>query len=474
MTTPHIQSATQLANAIEAGRTSASEVLSVMLARIDTCNTSVNAIVSLDRERALERARQADAALARGERWGPLHGVPFTVKDSFRTAGLRSTCGHPPLSNNIPNDDAAVVERLHDAGGVLLGKTNLPEFAVDIQCENPLFGRTENPWKQGRTSGGSSGGEAVAVSMGMTGFGIGSDIGGSLRLPAHYCGVYALKPTEGRVSNRGHIFPGEVHSVHHLAATGPIARHPADLALVLQAIEEPPPPHLPARTPGPLRVCYSTRFDGAPVQREVASAIDAFLGRLSDSGVELEPVEPSGWSHDELWQVYGELFGVMAFANASLPQRLAARALGPALVRDPISKATLRAAFANPRRYFALLERKQQLGRAVEQSLRGFDAWVSPVSCSVAPPHRKMGKIHTPIRVDDTSVPGNLAGIAYTAPFNLLGLPVVTAPLTIDSEGLPIGVQLAGHRWRDLELVHLLEALSASLGGYVEPPGLAA
>src|SRR5438067_4917109 len=199
-------STTQLAAAIRAGHVSATEVLQAHLAQIDARNPTLNAVITLDAERAYERAREADAALARGEYWGPLHGVPFTLKDAHATAGMRTTTGFPPLANYVPKVDSTVTARLKAAGGILLGKTNVAMMLADYQTTNPLFGRTNNPWNVERTPGGSSGGAAAALASGMTPFEIGSDLAGSIRIPAHFCGLFGLKPTENRVSLAG-FFP---------------------------------------------------------------------------------------------------------------------------------------------------------------------------------------------------------------------------------------------------------------------------
>ena len=184
-------STTQLAAAIRAGHVSATEVLEVHLAQIDKHNPALNAIITLDAEQAHERAREADNALARGQVWGPLHGVPFTLKDAHATAGMRTTTGFPPL-DHVPQEDSTVTARLKAAGGILMGKTNLPVMLADYQTNNPIFGRTNNPWNLERTPGGSSGGAAAALAAGMTPFDIGTDLSGSIRIPAHFCGLFGL------------------------------------------------------------------------------------------------------------------------------------------------------------------------------------------------------------------------------------------------------------------------------------------
>ena len=198
-------SATDLAAAVRARHVSATEVLEAHLAQIQRYNSALNAVVTMDADGAHERAREADSALARGEVWGPLHGVPFTLKDAHTTAGMRTTVGFPPL-DHVPHEDSTVTARLKAAGAILIGKTNVAMMLADpAQTKNPIFGRTINPWNIARTPGGSSGGAAAALASGMTPFEIGTDLAGSIRIPAHFCGVFGLKPTENRVSLAGLI-----------------------------------------------------------------------------------------------------------------------------------------------------------------------------------------------------------------------------------------------------------------------------
>src|SRR6188472_2984600 len=200
-------SASELAAAIRSRLISSRELLELYLGRIERFNPALNAIVTLDADRARAEADAADAAIARGDDLGPLHGVPITIKDSIETAGMRTTSGAKMLTDYVPQHDAVTVARLRAAGAIVFGKSNLPEFAGDSQSFNDLFGTTNNPWDPQRTPGGSSGGAAAAVASGLTGLELGSDIGGSLRIPAHFCGVYTIKPTWGIVPMTGHIPP---------------------------------------------------------------------------------------------------------------------------------------------------------------------------------------------------------------------------------------------------------------------------
>src|ERR1700694_4982168 len=233
-------STTQLAAVIRAGHVSATEVLEAHLAQIDTHNPALNAIVTMDAERAYERAREADEALARGQVWGPLHGVPFKLKDANATAGMRTPTGFPPLADYVPHEDSTVTARLKAAGGILIGKTNVPVMLADYQSTNPIFGRTNNPWNVERTPGGSSGGAAAALAAGMTPFEIGTDLSASTRLPAHFCGVFGLKTTERRVPLTGvtPALPGP-RPLRIMSTIGPMARTAEDLALLYSIIAGP-------------------------------------------------------------------------------------------------------------------------------------------------------------------------------------------------------------------------------------------
>src|SRR5919205_1216370 len=225
-------SASELARAIRAREVSSSEVVEAHLARIEEVNPRLNAVVHLTADAARRRAREADEAVARGEEWGPLHGVPVTIKDAFETAGVVSAGGTSGRASYMPETDAAGVARLKSAGAVVLGKTNVPEISLAFESDNLVYGRTHNPYDPARTPGGSSGGEAAAIASGMSPLGLGSDAGGSIRVPAHFCGIAGIKPTSGRTPRTGHFPPmgGLLDSIWQI---GPLARRVEDLALAL-------------------------------------------------------------------------------------------------------------------------------------------------------------------------------------------------------------------------------------------------
>src|SRR5436189_4024116 len=279
-------STTQLAAAIRAGHVSATEVLEAHLAQIATHNPALKAIIIMDAEQARKRAREADKALARGEVWGLLHGVPFTLKDAHATAGMRTTTGFPPLADYVPQEDSTVAARLKAAGGILIGKTNVHVMLADpAQTNNPIFGRTNNPWNSERTPGGSSGGAAAALAAGMTPFEIGTDLSASIRIPAHFCGLFGLKPTEQRVPLTG-LIPGlpPPRSVRIMSCIGPMARTVEDLALLYPLIAGPdrhdtevqpvPVDEVPALALKDLRIAFAPTFSGFPVAAAVRNAVE--------------------------------------------------------------------------------------------------------------------------------------------------------------------------------------------------------
>src|ERR1017187_1795260 len=308
----------ELAAAIRERRAAAIEALDAHLARIARYNPALNAIVTLNEEKARVRAREADAALARGESWGPLHGVPVTIKDSFATAGLRTTSGFPPLANYIPDSDATVVTRLRAAGAIVLGKTNLPLLVHGFQCDNPLFGRTNNPWDLARTPGGSTGGGGAAIAAGLSPLEVGSDYGGSVRIPAHFCVIYSLKPTDNRIPLTGHIpeLPGR-RGVRHVATPGPLARCVQDLVLALRVMagpdlyhpEVPPVPLTPSPEPvwKDLRVAWVEEFGGIPVTHDTRSALTQLAAALQAEGCTIARCLPDNIDFPGIWETYGEL-----------------------------------------------------------------------------------------------------------------------------------------------------------------------
>jgi amidase len=456
-------------------------VLDAHLAHIARYNPPLNAIVTLDEERAHMRAKEADAALARGDVWGPLHGVPITIKDAIETAGVRTTGGFPPLAEYVPTTDAPVVARLRAAGAIIVGKTNLPVLSADNRADNPIFGRTNNPWDLGRTPGGSTGGGAAALAAGLTPLEIGSDIGGSVRNPAHYCGVYALKPTDHRVPLTGHIPepPGLPRGVRHMNTIGPLARSVEDLTLALRLIAGPdgcqwevPPVPLGEPTDRPLnmiRFAWTDDFGGVPVTKDTQAALATLVEELRRRGCQVQRQTPEGFDFTAAWETFGEI--LLAERAATAPERAAERVA--ALDARPDSlvavfRGMARGARATLQHYTESLTRRDTHITALEQFLARWDAWLCPVSVGPAIEHCPFG---TPVDVDGQQVSYYVAGTAYTCPFNLTGHPVVVLPLARSAEGLPIGLQVIGRRWGEMQLLGIAAQLAKVIGPFQRPPG---
>jgi len=457
-------SAHELAGAIRRRELSASDVLEAHLARIRSHNPALNAIVTLDEQGARGCARAADEALARGESWGPLHGVPFTLKDVLETAGMRTTAGHPPLTDYVPSRDSTVAARLKAAGAVLLGKTNVPPLAMSLQTNNAIFGRTNNPWDLTRTVGGSSGGAAAAVAAGLVPFEVGSDMAGSIRIPAHYCGVFGLKPTANRLPITGHIppVPGALWPDRQMCVVGPIARCVEDLALVSRVLsgpdgintEVPPVPWVdqPAGEVSRLRIAYMPLFPGVPTARAVRAAVERVADQLARAGARVEQREP-GVSIDEIRQVWSEYFPLLSACLMEVSSTAMA-------IKAPEGPPATLANWAR------VLAGRDRLITSIDGFLTEFDAFLCPAVISPAFPHSEP---RTPIPVDDQLVESRYVD-HYLYPFNMTGHPALVMPAGHAEDGLPVGIQLVGRRWEDERLLATAQAVVSVIGGFRAPP----
>lgn len=479
-------SASQLVKAIRERSVSALEVLEAHLAQIAQHNPVLNAIVTLDSEQALTLAKQADTALARGELWGPLHGVPVTIKDLFDTAGLRTTWSYRPRANYIPQQDATAIARLRAAGAILIGKTNMPELAIGSQCDSPLFGRTNNPWNLNCTPGGSTGGGAAAVAAGLSPLEIGSDLGGSIRLPAHFCGVFGFKPTEHRVSMAGASLKlkGAKAGWQHMRVAGPLARSISDLRLGLSLIEGPdgrqwsvPPVAAEPLQERPLRECrfaWTDNFGGTPVTAETRTTIEKLAVMLEQLGCRVERCNPPGFNFTSALQTFGEIIGTeIGVTTPTLKRLVLSVVLRARSESEPLFRGLVKGAALSMQRYVEALSRRDALIAEMEQFFSDWDAWLCPVAPGPAFTHRKL--LHPllggPLEVDDQKLPYWLWSITYTAVFNLTGNPAVVLPVAISQSGLPIGVQLVGRRWKDMHLLSIAEKLVEVTGSFQRPPG---
>jgi len=478
-------SALDAARAIRAGRVSSVELTKRMLDRIARYNAKLNAIVTLTEDAALGRAKAADEARARGQWWGPLHGVPATIKDTFETAGVRTTAGAGPFSNYVPSRDAVVVERLQRAGVVVLGKTNVPAMASDWQSFNAIFGISRNPWDPERTPGGSSGGEAAALAAGLTYVSIGSDIGGSIRIPAAFCGVYGHKPTLGVVPMRGHVPPppdAAPSPPSSLAVAGPLARNAADLTLSLEVLGGPDDPDRlayrwslpPARGArlADYHIGYVLDDPACPVSADTKPAMEQAIAALGKAGAKLEEGWPSGISpavqydtyRDLLWATFSFL---MRDDQVDAMRALAAREENTHQVRRA------RAWTATPRYLGAAHSRRLATRAAWQQYFRTRDAFIMPTSFVPAFPHDASASMDNR-RLATPAGPREYYDLLYWISFaTLTGLPATTAPVGRTAAGLPVGIQIMGPYLEDATPIGIAGKLADVVGGFTAPPGYA-
>ncbi len=487
MDDPTFLTATEQADAIRDRQISAVELLDAHLARIEQHNPALNALVTLDTDRARARAKEADEAAVRGEYWGLLHGVPVTIKDAIATADIRTTGGYEPLSDYVPPEDAPVVARLKAAGAIVIGKTNLPVLSRDFQCENPIFGRSNNPWDLERTPGGSTGGGAAAIAAGLSPLELGSDIGGSVRIPAHFCGIYSLKPTEHRVPTTGHIpdLPGQPRAVRHMNTIGPLTRSLEDLELAIRLIsgpdgreiEVPPVPLDSVATPrlADLRLAWTDAFGKVPVTRDTSAGLADLAKNLAGAGAHVEQRLPDGLDFEIIWETHGALIHAERASTMTAEEEAAylhERGLDPDGLDpnsdNPMERGMAKSANASVRDFADILNQRDAQIQLLERFFLEFDALLCPVTATPAIRHCPR---NTPIDVDGQQVAYWSAGGGYTGPFNLTGHPVVIVPLTQSSDGLPIGLQIVGPRWSEMKILSIARALAPFVQGYRRPPG---
>lgn len=453
-TDPAFQDAGELARRIRAKDLGCVELARHLVERIERLDDRVGAVVVRDFERALDDARRADEALARGEVRGPLHGVPMTVKEAFAVAGLATTWGAPSFAGNVAAADAAVVARLRASGAVVLGKTNVPFMLGDFQTANELFGRTRNPFDAACTPGGSSGGSAAALAAGFTPLEVGSDIGGSIRNPAHYCGVYGHKPTFGIVPSRGHEVPG-VPPAPDMAVHGPMARSAGDLALALDVLagaesagwrlELPPPRSASLRG---LRVALWPTDPLAPVDDEIAQRVQELADRLARAGAVVSDVARPAFDPTLYRSTYVQL--VQAVMSAVSSDAAVEVIDHRAWLRHDMERARLRAAW---RRFF-----------------EDWDVLVCPIMTTTAFPHDERPPMERTVIVNGREQP-YFAQVFWASLATLAYLPATAFPIGLSRRGMPIGLQVIGAEMNDRTTIEFARLVAQELGGFVPPPG---
>ena len=464
------KSANDLSGLIRSRIVSPVEVVESYLRRIDQINPSLNAIVTLAPD-VLDQARAREREKIQGHRPGPLHGVPVTLKDTIATAGIRSVSGSRLLIRNLPDHDASVVVRLKRAGAIILGKTNTPEMAIPYETDNPVFGRTNNPHDFNRTPGGSSGGEAAAIAARLSVAGIGSDLSGSIRVPAHFCGVAGLKPTTGRVPMDGHV-PQAAGTLALGACVGPMAHRVIDLALLLNVMTD--APHEPnsesdfvERSRRRLR-CVSVAYysdDGvAPVSDETAMAVEIAAKALAEAGLQVRAERaPAVSEGSRLWV---ELFSLAASEQLREFYRGREAEAGPR-VASILRQRHDKSSFENR------IETAERTARAVVERERRREellGWMKATPLILAPVGAVPAFEHGAdrVRVNDESV-SVFRAFSYSQTFNVFGLPAASVPVARSSAGLPIGVQIVGQPFEEDTVLAAAAIIEQSVGLLPQP-----
>ncbi len=476
-------SATELLRELRAGRVSAGELTDLYIRRIERHDGALNAVVVRDFDRARDRARSIDEA---GER-GQLSGLPITLKESINVIGLPTTCGVPEWKGYVSQHDAPVAARLRGAGTVLLGKTNVPPGLADWQSDNPIHGRSNNPWDVTRSPGGSSGGSAAALAAGLTALEVGSDIGGSIRVPAAFCGVYGHRPSETLVPRSGQFpMPPLPNAAVVMGVIGPLARSAEDLDLALSVLAGPDVGEDVAwrvELPGPrrerladFRVAILPPIPWHPVDGQIVAALDGLASRLGKLGCAVAEAQPEILGdHREQHALYRSLLSAVTSARVdeeTQRQRVATHER----FDDEFSRAALRGLAARPGDYVAWNGRREQYRAAWRAFFRDWDVLVAPAINVLAYPH--VARAWPPddsdftlsFTVDGRAVP-YLHGLVYPALSTVAGQPATAIPVGRSREGLPIGLQVIGPYLEDRTPIRFAELLAREIGGFTRPPG---
>lgn len=466
------KSAGELADLIRSRAVSPVEVVEAYLQKIERHNPALNAIVTLASD-ILDQARAAEADVIGGKQLGPLHGVPLTVKDTIDTQGLRTTSGSRLRERYVPDRDATAVARLKTAGAIIFGKTNTPEMAIPYETDNPIFGRTNNPHDLDRTPGGSSGGEAAAIAACLSPAGIGSDLSGSIRVPAHFCGIVGLKPTTGRVPMDGHT-PSATGLLSLGACMGPMARTVADLALLFKVIADPPPSGLSDRASAlqegmaalrGLRVAWYTDDGIAPITDETRNAVVAVAKALGDAGLEVNEAKPPGISRGSaLWI---ELFARAATEHLREFYRGREDEAGPqvsALLRNPAEETNLEGKISTAERAAAAVLERERWREDLLRWMKTTPLILAPVGATPAFEH---GARRVEVNGQSISV---FRAFGFSQTFNVFGMPSVVVPAGRSAEGLPIGVQIVGRPFEEQTALAAAAVIEEALGGWQSCP----
>ena len=479
------QSAVNLVKAIQDKKISSSELLEIFIERYERYNPSINAIVETDFETARTRARQADEALAKNENWGPLHGLPMTIKDYINVTGFHTTYGSPIFKDYLPSTNADVVQPLIDAGVIVFGKTNLPLWASNSQSFNEVYGQTNNPWDLTRTPGGSSGGAAAAIAAGLTGLEIGSDMGGSIRSPAHFCGIYGHKPTYGIVPIHGQQPPREIELIEYspeqdFTVTGPLARSAADLDLVMDLVVRPPVFQREAikiNLPAPRKKALKDYRIGVWIEdplyspdKEVGNSLEKLVSGLIKKGANIKEKKPD-IDFNRSVEVFYQLMHLTNVVYMPEEEFSSLRDL----VGQRIDDWHARVSTKTHREWQLLHWERLIIRQKWADYFKEYDVLLCPAVRIAAFPHDHSMDFGSLQRVSTKSGDQEATHADVITPWaalaNLPYLPATVAPIGLTSDGLPVGVQIIGPYMEDRTTIHFAELIEENFYGFNPPPG---
>ena len=487
---PDFGTAVQAVKAIRAGVISSRELTKHVFSRIKKHNEKINAFVTLNEEQALKRARKADDALVAGKNWGPLHGLPILIKDQFPTAGLRTTCGFPELADYIPKENAVAVNRLLDAGAIIIGKTNTPIGASDIQTYNKVAGTTNNPWDVTKTSGGSTGGGAAALAAGLGFLELGADLAGSIRTPSNFCGICGHKSSLNIVSLQGSIPPLPVlippsinlAGLNDLAVAGPLARSAADLKLELEIIAGPAPEDtfayqwkLPKARKVKLKdykIGYVTDDPFCPVNPEIKVIMSNTALALRKEGVRIKEGWPEGIQPGKVFDIYFKLMAAYVSQSPAFTETVINTMM--TLFYMPYGETQrnfVEGLTMSHKDWFKLSVQRLASRLAWQEYFKTYDAFLMPANCIPAFTHNHDRNMWGRV-VESSDKPRYYAEtFKWISIATLAGTPVTLIPVGKTKDNLPVGIQIMGPYMEDGTSLDLAMKMENVLGGFTPPPG---
>ena len=477
------KSAVALASAIAAKEVSSLELTDMYIDRVESIEPDINAVVVKDFERGREAARAADSAIAAGKARGPFHGVPMTIKEAYDIKGLPTTWGFPEFEHNIATADSEMVVKMKRAGAHFFGKTNVPRSLADFQSFNDIYGTTNNPWHLERTPGGSSGGSAAALAAGLTGLEAGSDIGGSIRNPAHFCGIYGHKPTWGVVSDAGHALPGQVAPAD-IAVVGPMARSAEDLKISMEVsagaashdvvgwqLKLPKPSKTQLRD---FRVAIWTNDDMAPVSQEISDRVQSIGDMLSRLGATVSDSARPEIDIEESHDTYSSLlWGVMGAELSAEEKRDYHARLGQLDPNDhSIAANMIRYSIQSHGNWAEHNNKRFLIRQRWQRFFNDWDIVICPQTATTAFPQDEEEYLERKIIVDNVEQ-DYFQQVFWSGLVTVAHLPSTVFPTGLSQAGLPIGLQAVGAEFNDYITIDFTRLMAQEIGGFIPPPAYA-